>query len=102
MASPPESLLGLSRPPKRGGRAAFASSPMAPTSRCCSRAYGMGWFDYERARVDDRNNLFGMFLDRNQKTLDQTCEMTAMRIVTCCAYIELLRANPAAIPAEYR
>jgi hypothetical protein len=53
MASPPESLPGLSRPPRRGGRAAFAPSPMGPTSRCCSRAYGLGWFDYERARVDD-------------------------------------------------
>jgi len=61
----------------------------------------MGWFDCERARVDDRNNLFGMFLDRNQKTLDQTCEMTADPNRHLLCHIELLRANPAAIAAEH-
>ena len=62
----------------------------------------MGWFNCERARVDDCNNLFGMFLDGNQKTLDQTCEMTAYANRHLLCHIGLLRADPAAIPAEHR
>jgi hypothetical protein len=43
-----------------------------------------------------------MFLDGNQKTLDQTGEMTADANRHLLCHIELLRANPAAIPADHR
>jgi hypothetical protein len=50
--------------------------------------------------IVEGNNLFGMFLDGNQKTLDQTCEMTADANRHLLCHIELLRANPAVIPAR--